>query len=112
MKFKLRIIFTNWVNLVGMAGAVFIWGIINSVFLMNNVRDAPPVLVFGILNGFFLMLYGALPIACFTCGIVILDTLLFNRSKAYLNTKLITEWLIISAHSPIGYQNTRNGRMQ
>lgn len=89
----MKIIKTNWINILGVFLSLFIYSII-----LNITSD-------GVMQTFFqsilaalvlVSLYGILFWVMFAILLVILDIVLIVRSKNNLKLKLLLEWLIIS----------------
>lgn len=98
----MKILKTNWINIIGVFVAVFLYAIVLNVIDENVSRNlfqsifAALILVFG---------YGIMFWALLIISLVVLDTLLLLRSQNNLKAKLIIEWLIIS--SPFIYWTIR-----
>jgi hypothetical protein len=89
----LKIILTNWINVIAIFFAVFIVGfisaMINDKFSFNEALFGTTYSVIG---------YGMIFWLAFFASIIILDTILFSiaRQLQYVNYKLIIEWVLIS----------------
>ncbi|MBN8721250.1 MAG: hypothetical protein J0H85_17510 [Sediminibacterium magnilacihabitans] len=94
----MKIIKTNWINIVGVFIAVFLYAIVLNLIDENASRNmfqsvfASLILVFG---------YGIIFWGLLIVSLIVLDLLLFIRSQNNLKAKLVIEWLIIS--SPFVY---------
>ncbi|SDX69575.1 hypothetical protein SAMN05444410_1284 [Hydrobacter penzbergensis] len=94
----MKIIKTNWINIVGVFIAVFLYAIALNLMDENASRNmlqsvfASLILVFG---------YGIIFWGLLIVSLIVLDLLLFIRSQNNLKAKLVIEWLIIS--SPFVY---------
>lgn len=94
----MKIIKTNWINIVGVFIAVFLYAIVLKLIDENASRNmfqsvfASLILVFG---------YGIIFWGLLIVSLIVLDLLLFIRSQNNLKAKLVIEWLIIS--SPFVY---------
>ncbi len=90
----MKILSTNWVNILGVFCAVLIYSIIsNLLFNTTNSQNALQL----ILAAFFLVcLYGILCWAFFAVLLIILDLVLIVKHQKNLRFKLLVEWLLIS----------------
>jgi hypothetical protein len=98
----MKILKTNWINITGVFGAVFLYAIVLNLIDANVSRNlfqsifAALILIFG---------YGMMFWALLIISLVILDLLLIVRNQNNLKAKLLIEWLIIS--SPFIYWTIR-----
>jgi hypothetical protein len=89
----MKVLITNWINLLGVFLIVFCYAIILNLTDTNVSRNlfqaifAALILVCG---------YGIMFWGLFIIALVILDLLIIVRNKNNLKMKLIIEWLIIS----------------
>src|SRR5471030_173025 len=97
----MKIIKTNWINIVGVFLATFLSVFINVLFHSGN----PIAAVFG--SVISVCLYGAIFWGGFFLALVILDLILILRNQNHLMVKLLIEWLIIS--SPFIYWTIKYG---
>jgi hypothetical protein len=98
----MKIIKTNWINLIGVFIAVFIYAIVLNLNDTNVSRN----LFQSILPALILVcLYGILFWALFIILLVGLDLIFIVKDQTNLTAKLLIEWLIIS--SPFIYWAVR-----
>jgi hypothetical protein len=98
----MKIIKTNWINLIGVFIAVFIY----AIFLNLNDTNVSRNLFQSILPALILVcLYGILFWALFILLLVVLDLIFIVRDQTNLTAKLLIEWLITS--SPFIYWAVR-----
>ena len=98
----MKIIKTNWINLIGVFIAVFIYAIVLNLNDTNVSRN----LFQSILPALILVcLYGILFWALFILLLVGLDLIFIVKDQTNLTAKLLIEWLIIS--SPFIYWAVR-----
>jgi hypothetical protein len=98
----MKIIKTNWINLIGVFIAVFIYAIVLNLNDTNVSRN----LFQSILPALILVcLYGILFWALFILLLVGLDLIFIVKDQTNLTAKLLIEWLIIS--SPFIYWTVR-----
>lgn len=98
----MKIIKTNWINLIGVFIAVFIYAIVLNLNDTNVSRN----LFQSILPALILVcMYGILFWALFILLLVVLDLIFIVRDQTNLTAKLLIEWLIIS--SPFIYWAVR-----
>jgi hypothetical protein len=98
----MKIIKTNWINLIGVFIAVFVYAIVLNLNDTNVSRN----LFQSILPALILVcLYGILFWALFILLLVVLDLIFIVKDQTNLTVKLLIEWLIIS--SPFIYWAVR-----
>jgi hypothetical protein len=98
----MKIIKTNWINLLGVFIAVFLYAIFLNLTDTNVSRN----LFQSILPALMLVcLYGILFWALFIILLVVFDLLFIVKDQRNLTVKLLIEWLIIS--SPFIYWAAR-----
>ena len=98
----MKIIKTNWINLIGVFIAVFLYAIVLNLNDTNVSRN----LFQSILPALILVcLYGILFWALFIILLVVLDLLFIVKDQTNLTAKLLIEWFIIS--SPFIYWAVR-----
>ena len=90
----MKIIRTNWINIIGVFVVAFIYAIIlnlNDVNVSRNViQSILPALI-------LVCLYGIMFWILYIVLLIILDLLLIAKNQNNLTAKLLAEWLIISA---------------
>jgi hypothetical protein len=89
----MKIILTNWINILGVFIAVYLYALILNIMdgnVSKNIYQAVFATLF-VVVGYGLMFWGI-----FIMALIILDSVLL-RSKDNLKMKLIIEWLIISS---------------
>lgn len=101
----MKVLLTNWVNLLGVFIPTFLYTIINSCFNYSATLGQA-------LFGAFLLicLYGIMLWGGFLLSLILLDSVLIIPSTQYLRIKLIVEWVIIS--SPILYWTIKYERQR
>ncbi|MFC0515823.1 hypothetical protein ACFFGT_16495 [Mucilaginibacter angelicae] len=100
----MKIILTNWINLLGVFGSVFLFAVVLTLTHANlsyNIFQAIVVGVFSVIG------YGLMFWAFFIVALVVLDLILIIPNRNNLKLKLIAEWLIIS--SPFIYWTIEYG---
>jgi len=90
----MKIIKTNWINIVGVFIAAFLYAVIlnmNDVNVSRNVfQSILPALMLVCLFGFMFWVF-------FIVLLIILDLLLLVKSRSKLIGKILIEWLVISS---------------
>jgi len=89
----MKVILTNWINVLGVFIAVFLYDIVLNITDENVSRNMFQA-VFAAL--FLIVGYGMMFWGVFIIALIILDLVLL-RNKENLKMKLLVEWLIISA---------------
>lgn len=98
----MKILKTNWINLIGVFITVFLYAIVLNLNDTNVSRN----LFQSILPALILVcLYGILFWALFIILLVVLDLLFIVKDQTNLTAKLLIEWFIIS--SPFIYWAVR-----
>lgn len=96
MKTYLKILKTNWINVLGIFLAVYLFGIAST--LTERTTSLSDALYTGVVMGIFgIIFYGMMFWAGFIASIIILDFALIRKHWKNLNLLLLLEWLIISA---------------
>lgn len=90
----MKILKTNWINIVGVFAAVFIYSFISSFVIDDGVSRNVFQAIIASLMGIFL--YGIMFWSSFIVLLFIIDLLLIVPNQNKLKLKLIIEWLIIS----------------
>jgi len=90
----MKIIKTNWINLLGVFVVVFLYAIILNLTDTNVSRNLFQAIIGSLILvcGYGIMFWGL-----FIIALVILDLILIVNNQKNLRIKLIIEWLIISA---------------
>jgi len=98
----MKVLTTNWINLLGVFLVVFLYAIILNLTDTNVSRNLFQSIFAALILvcGYGIMFWGLLIIA-----LVVLDLLLIMRNPNNLKTMLLIEWLIIS--SPFIYWTIR-----
>ena len=88
----MKILLTNWINLLGVFMATFAFSVIQMLTKANlsYILQATLAALFGVI-GYGMLFWGLLVIA-----LIILDLILIVPNPKNLKTKLLAEWLIIS----------------
>jgi hypothetical protein len=94
----MKILFTNWVNLLGIFITVFLWSVIYGLIDPNVSRNLFQSIIASLIG---ICLYGIMFWAVFLMLLIILDLILIIPNPKHLKVKLIIEWIIIS--SPLIY---------
>lgn len=97
MNLKLKIFFTNWINLLGIFLAAYVFSIINALIEIRTTADVGNALRVGFLGGLLgIILYGVMFWLGFIVCLFLLDIVLMNGNKKTLRVKLLIEWLLLS----------------
>jgi|SRR6185312_10890350 len=100
----MKIIKTNWINLLGVFTAVFVYAIFLNLTDINVSRN----LFQSILPALMLVcLYGILFWVLLILLLVLFDLIFFVRDQTNLTVKLLVEWLIISSVHLLGCKVSR-----
>lgn len=94
MKILLKIVLSNWINLLGVFLATEIYTIISALFDTNlsyNIFQATIASLFTVIG------YGMIFWGIFIIALIVLDLFLIVPTKSNLKIKLIIEWGIISS---------------
>ncbi|MFN3664864.1 MAG: hypothetical protein ACK4S0_01820 [Sediminibacterium sp.] len=94
---KLKIIITNWVNIVGVFIAVYIYGVINTLVdpeVANGTVDTLRLAFLGSLFG--IVLYGMIFWIGYIVALIFLDFILIGKDEKNLYLKLMIQWGLIS----------------
>ena len=94
----MKILLTNWVNLLGVFLAVFLYSVIYGLIDPNVSRNIFQSIIASLIS---VCLYGIMFWTGFLILITILDLVLIIPNPKNLKLKLIIEWIIIS--SPLVY---------
>lgn len=88
----MKVLTTNWINVLGVFAATFISVFISVYFLHSGTFVQA-------LFGAFLSvcLYGMMFWGLFVLSLIVIDLILFVRNQTNLKVKLLSEWLIISS---------------
>lgn len=107
MDLKFMFFRTNWINLLGIFTAVYIYGIIVALSQVSTFNDLGNSLMWGFLGSFIgIIVFGFYFWLVFITLIFILDLILLNMDRKYLLRKLFLEWIIAS--SPFIYTGIMN----
>jgi len=90
---KLKIYFTNWINVAGIAIGTYLFTVITEVF-KTGISALPQMLLMAL---FTIVLYGGIFFIGLLIGMLLLDLILMNHNPQNLRLKLIVEWALISA---------------
>ena len=89
----MNVVKTNWINIIGVFFAVFLYALIINIQDVNVSRN----LFQSIVSALMLVgLYGIMFWSLLVILLVILDLLLIVKNQNYLKAKLFLEWLVIS----------------
>lgn len=90
----MKILKTNWINVVGVFTAVFMYCFISSFIIDDGVsRNIFQAIIASLIG---IVLYGVIFWSSFIVLLMIIDILLIIPNQKKLKVKLIIEWLIIS----------------
>ena len=107
MDLKFMFFRTNWINLLGIFTAVYIYGIIVALSQVSTFNDLGNSLILGFVGSLFgILFFGFYFWLGFTAVMFILDLILLNMNRKYLLRKLFLEWIIVS--SPFIYSDIKN----
>ena len=98
----MKIISTNWINLIGVFITVFLYAIVLNLNDTNVSRNLFQTILPALI---LVCLYGILFWTLFILLLVILDLIFIVKDQTNLTVKLLIEWLIIS--SPFIYWAVR-----
>ena len=104
----MKILFTNWVNILGVFIAIFLYSIIYGLFDSNISRNILQSIIASLI---LICLYGIMFWVGFLLSLIILDSVLIIPAPKHLKIKLIAEWIIISSpfvYWAIEYERQRN----
>lgn len=98
MKSKLRIFWTNWINVAGIFMIVYLFVIIDELARSKSLEDATITLYKSISSGLIgMILYGSIFFAGFLLIMLVLDMLLISEDHKNLRLKLFLEWVVVSS---------------
>lgn len=101
----MKILLTNWINLLGVFIAVFLYSFINN---LNDVNINRTVFQ-SIFSAFIIIiLYGVLFWGFYILSLLLFDLILIVRNREKLMLKLILEWMLISI--PFVYWATKHNQ--
>ncbi|WP_221412267.1 hypothetical protein, partial [Elizabethkingia anophelis] len=107
--FTMKILKTNWLNILGVFIILLIYSIIFNFTLQDNVTRTFSQSVFAAL--FLICLYGFVFWTAFIVALIILDFVIIIPNQNNLKLKLLIEWIIISSpfiYWAIKYSEQRN----
>jgi hypothetical protein len=90
----MKVLTTNWINIVGVFTVLLIYTTIYGLVDSNVSRNIFQAIIASLIG---IILYGAIFWAGFLILITILDLVLIIPNPKYLKVKLIIEWIIISS---------------
>jgi len=90
----MKILKTNWINIIGFFTAVFVYSFISSLIIDDGISRNIFQAILASLIG--IVLYGVMFWSSFLILLIILDLVLIVPNQKKLKIKLILEWLIIS----------------
>lgn len=89
----MKILLTNWINLLGVFVAVFLYAIVYNIYDTSVTRN----LYQSTFAAFILVcLYGILFWSLFIITLIVFDLLFIVKDQNNLKIKLLIEWLLIS----------------
>jgi hypothetical protein len=90
----MKIIKTNWINIIGVLFTVFIYAMVLNITDTNITRDLNQAMFAALILvlGYGIMFWGV-----FLISLIILDLLLLTRNQNNLRIKLLLEWVVISS---------------
>jgi hypothetical protein len=89
----MKIIYTNWINIVGVFTTLFLFTIISSMNDPNISRNIIQAIIASLIG---IVLYGIIFWIGFVLSLIILDLILIVPNLKYLKFKLFLEWVLIS----------------
>lgn len=89
----MKVLLTNWINLLGIFTAVFVYAIFLNISEVNISRSIFQSIVASLI---LVCLYGVLFWSILIITLILFDFGLIIRNPSHLKIKLIIEWLIIS----------------
>jgi hypothetical protein len=90
----MKIVYTNWINIVGVFATLFIYTTISGLIDPNVSRNFLQAIIASLIG---LVLYGLIFWIGFILSLTILDFILIIPNQKSLKSKLLVEWLIISS---------------
>lgn len=89
----MKIIYTNWINIVGIFIALFLFSTIFNLLNPNVFRNLFQAIIASLI---LIFLYGIIFLGGFILALTILDLILIVPNQNNLRLKLLLEWIIIS----------------
>ncbi|AZB32157.1 hypothetical protein [Chryseobacterium balustinum] len=105
----MKILKTNWINILGVFICVLLYSIIYNFFIDDSITRTFLQSIFGAV--FFLLLYGVLFWIGFILALIIFDLIIIIPNQSNLKLKLLLEWAIICLpfiYWAIIYERQRN----
>jgi len=88
----MKILVTNWINIIGLFGILFLYTFFNSWI------NSPATFIEALFGAFLLIcLYGVLFWTWFCVLLLLTDLILIIPNQKYLRVKLTIQWIIISS---------------
>ncbi|REC71461.1 hypothetical protein DRF60_20640 [Chryseobacterium elymi] len=90
----MKILYTNWINIVGVFIVLFLFTAIFDSLDPNVSRSFFQAIIASLIGIF---LYGMIFWICFIIALIVFDLFLIVFNQKHLEIKLLLEWIIISA---------------
>ena len=89
----MKILLTNWINLLGVFIAVFLYSVIYNIYDTTVLRN----IFQSVFAAFILVfLYGIIFWLIYICALIAFDLLFIVKDQNNLKLKLLIEWLLVS----------------
>ena len=89
----MKILKTNWINIVGVLGSVFLYSVISNFTDSNTSQNIFQAIFSGLI---LILFYGVTFWVLFIVSLIIFDLLLIVTNQSNLKIKLLLEWLLLS----------------
>jgi len=89
----MKILKTNWINIVGVLGSVFLYSVISNFTDSNTSQNIFQAIFSGLI---LILFYGVTFWVLFIVSLIIFDLLFIVTNQSNLNIKLLLEWLLLS----------------
>jgi hypothetical protein len=89
----MKILKTNWINIVGVLGSVFLYSVISNLTDSNTSQNIFQAIFSGLI---LILFYGVTFWVLFIVSLIIFDLLFIVTNQSNLKIKLFVEWLLLS----------------
>jgi hypothetical protein len=89
----MKILKTNWINIIGVLGAVFLYSVILNLTDSNTSQNIFQAVFAGLI---LILFYGVMFWVLFIVSLIIFDLLFIVKNQSNLKIKLLAEWFILS----------------
>jgi hypothetical protein len=89
----MKILKTNWINIVGVLGSVFLYSVISNFTDSNTSQNIFQAIFSGLI---LILFYGVTFWVLFIVSLIIFDLLFIVTNQSNLKIKLLLEWLLLS----------------